>query len=131
MRTFISAVLALGAVVIAFSSAVAQDITASYVAHLRARDHFASDGVRLTTVADILRQDRANYHKFGKQDADDESDDYFSTARARESFERLVRNGEIQPNVRRAILNGTPRVIVTVYRDDDGRPYLGVVLEQR
>ena len=130
MRTHISALFVVVALAIA-SPTVAQDVTASYVAHLSARDHFASDGVRLTTVADILRQDRANFHKFGKRDADDESDEYFTTARARESFERLVRDGEIPANVRRAILNGTPRVIVSIYEDGRGRPYLGVVLEQR
>ena len=54
----------------------------SYRARLRAGDHFNSRGARLTTVADILRQDRANYYK-GKGDGEDAADPHFRSFEGR------------------------------------------------
>ena len=39
-----------------------------YNARLSARDHYNSNGERLRTVAAILRQDRANFHRFNRRD---------------------------------------------------------------
>ena len=55
----------------------AQQLVESYQALLSERDHFNSDGQRLTTAAAIIRQDRANFHRFGLRDAGDENDDFF------------------------------------------------------
>jgi hypothetical protein len=63
----------------------AEEIT--YYAYLSKKDLYNSNGERLTSVADILRQDRANYHK-GKADGQDEDDGgIFSTAAGRAKFE--------------------------------------------
>lgn len=125
-------VICLALAFILTSPAMAQDLVQSYVAHLSARDHRASDGYKLTSVAEILRQDRANYHKFGKRDADDESDDFFSTVDGREAMQHLVAVGDIDENVKRAILNGTPRVLVSLYESSrNGKGYLVVVLQDR
>lgn len=126
-KTFAAILLAL-----AFGSASpaeAQKLIESYVAHLSARDHRASDGYKLSSVAEILRQDRANFHKFGKRDADDESDTFFRTASGRDAMEHLVKVGDIPRDVERAILRGTPHVVVSLYESEkNGKGYLGVVL---
>ena len=50
----------------------------TYTARLGPADQFNSSGTRLRSAAAILRQDRANFHKFNIKDPEDERDDYFS-----------------------------------------------------
>jgi hypothetical protein len=57
-----------------------------YTTYLSERDHYNSNGERLKSVADILRQDRANYYK-GKADRRDEDDGgMFATTEGRAKF---------------------------------------------
>src|SRR5256886_13583841 len=62
------------------SSGKAQQQVESYVAFLSEADHFNSSGERLRTAAAIIRQDRANFHRFGRRDQADESDSFFADA---------------------------------------------------
>lgn len=87
-----------------------------YTARLSAGDHFNSNGQRLTTVAAIIRQDRANVHKFGRIDSEDELDGYFDAPEMRASLERLIAKGKVAPGVAKAILNGEPLIHVDIYR---------------
>lgn len=117
-----------GALVIAFvgfmivgalfaSTASAQGrVLAEYTARIGPDDHFNSGGDRLDTVAAILRQDRANMHRFDLADDEDESDDYFTDAQTRGLFEWLISRGLTRADTRRAIINGNPLVRVTVYQ---------------
>ena len=58
-----------------------------YTTYLGEKDHYNSNGDRLKSVADILRQDRANYHK-GRGDRLDEDDGgIFATTEGRAKFE--------------------------------------------
>ena len=54
------------------SAAQADDMLGSYVARISDRDHQASDGYALDSAAQMVRQDRANWHKFHRRDSDDE-----------------------------------------------------------
>lgn len=58
--------------------AEAQQLIGSYVARLSETDHFNSSGQRLTSAAAIIRQDRANFHRFGIKDPEDEGDAFFA-----------------------------------------------------
>lgn len=89
----------------------------SYVARLSAQDHVNSRGQRLDSVAMILRQDRANVHRFGRLDPEDEIDTVFVDAGSREQMELFLASGgdELSPADERAILDGTPLVRVEVY----------------
>ena len=87
----------------------------TYVARLSDQDHVTSGGERLSTVAAILRQDRANFHRFDQPDDEDEPDTFFTERENRGALERLVSRGNITPDVRRAIISGTPLVRVTVH----------------
>ncbi len=87
-----------------------------YHARLSSDDHFNSRGQRLTNAAAIIRQDRANYHKFGIRDRGDTGDEYFSSKSNRAILERMLRNGNASRSTLRRIVNGTPLVTVKIYR---------------
>ena len=89
----------------------------TYKARLSYNDHTSSRGSKLTTVEAILRQDRANYHKFYKRDKDDSSDTFFTSTYNRSVLPRLLSNGQISNSVRRDILYGNPLVIVDIYNN--------------
>lgn len=86
-----------------------------YVAKLGVQDHFNSKGKRLKSAAAIIRQDRANYHKFGKRDAIDEGDRFFNNKKNRDILELMLNNGYISPTTKRRILDDTPTIVVYVY----------------
>ena len=76
-------------IIVALSQAVAEE-GAVYAAFISDTDRHNSKGEALTTVEDILRQDRANYHN-GKGDRKDEDDGgMFSTKAGRAKFENCV-----------------------------------------
>lgn len=111
-------------------SALADSFIETYVAHLSNRDHFNSNGKRLRTAAAILRQDRANVHRFGRRDEGDERDGLFHLIHNREVFEQLIERGSADPAAINAIVNGTPYVRVTVFKNSAGYRYLKIdVLE--
>ena len=101
-------------------------IVASYKAHLSAQDHFSSSGSRLSDAASVIRQDRANFHKFGLRDAQDQSDDFFANSSNREALEQMLKRGNISPGLSEAIINGRPFVIVKVIRTSTGPYYIQV-----
>lgn len=86
-----------------------------YNARLGPRDHFNSNGERLRTVAAILRQDRANFHRFGQRDRGDQWDGFFANANNRAALERLLSRGRMNEAARYVILNGEPTVHVDIY----------------
>ena len=92
--------------------------TINYIARLSRADHFNSRGVRLNSINDILRQDRANYHK-GHADPEDENDEYFINLAQRTEMEhyRVVPVGTDYRSLRYTILNKTPVVQVRVDHD--------------
>jgi len=89
----------------------------TYTAKLSSEDHFNSDGQRLKSVADIIRQDRANYHKFNIRDAEDQGDGFFGDKDNRERIPRMLKNGHIDKVAQKSILNGSPVVTVSIYRN--------------
>jgi hypothetical protein len=89
----------------------------SYVARLSARDHFNSNGQRLTSAAAIIRQDRANYYVYGIRDPKDEADSFFQSKENRALLETLLEHGRSGPGAIGRVVNGTPLVRVEVYRN--------------
>jgi hypothetical protein len=87
----------------------------SYSTKLSAQDHTNSDGVKLTSVADIIRQDRANYHKFNIRDAEDQTDTVFGDAESRERIPAMLKKGHIDKQTKNIILKGTPVVWINIY----------------
>jgi len=98
----------------------AQVLVESYTAFLSEADHFNSNGERLTSAAAIIRQDRANFHRFGRGDPGDEGDRFFASIDNRAALERMLERGRAAPGVINAIVNRTPLIRVDIYRDADG-----------
>jgi len=89
-----------------------------YYARLSKADHFNSNKKKLTSVAAIIKQDRANFHEFGKQDKEDTNDVYFSTFPDREKLEGMLKEGnKISEKARKVIINGRPLIKVEIYKN--------------
>lgn len=100
------------------SVARADDMLGSYVARISDRDHRASDGYPLSSAAQMVRQDRANWHKFHRRDSDDQGDPWFRSDGSRADLQRMLeRGGAMSSATRRAIVNGEPLIEVDVYPD--------------
>ncbi|SHO80979.1 Mll7437 protein [hydrothermal vent metagenome] len=93
----------------------AQNPREIYMARISENDKYNSRGMRLNSVAAIIRQDRANYHKFYIRDRGDSTDDFFSSKRNRGILERMLRRGYISRATRNAILYGNPLIVVKIY----------------
>ncbi len=99
-------------------TARADDMLGSYTARISDRDHRASDGYPLSSAAQMVRQDRANWHKFHRRDGEDQGDDWFGTDSSRADLQRMLeRGGAMSSSTRRAIVNGEPLIEVDVYPD--------------
>ena len=127
MRKIKIFLVAIVVTIIAGYPGYAQRSLESYVARLSERDHFNSNGQRLTTAAAIIRQDRANYHRFGIRDAEDEDDKFFADEGNRAILERLLEHGRAESGVISGIVNGNPLVRVEVLQGNDG-PFIVVTL---
>lgn len=114
MRLKFAAALIVAAACLA-GPAAAQGIVDEYCAQISDHDKVASDGFALTDAASILRQDRANYHKFDNADRGDEGDATFTSANARAQIPALLDNGQTAQSTLRQIVRGTPRVCVEIY----------------
>jgi S1-C subfamily serine protease len=101
----------------------AQQLLERYQARLSEADHFNSQGQRLTTPAAVIRQDRANFHRFGAGDQEDEPDRFFANQKNREILERMLQRGRADQDAVNAIVNSTPLIQVEVWRDANG-PYI-------
>jgi hypothetical protein len=105
---------------LAASAPAQSDIDApieTYVARLSARDHFNSNGQRLTSAAAIIRQDRANFYLYGIRDPEDEADSFFQSKENRALLEMMLEHGRSDPVAIQRVVNGTPVIRVDVYRN--------------
>ena len=125
-RRFLLSALALA--LLAPASVQAQQLLGSYNAFIGQQDLYNSNGVRLSTPAQVLRQDRANYHRFGISQYGDQWDPYFGDINARARLEQMVNNGYMPPHVANAIMRGNMHVIVNIYGQNGYMQYIEVIL---
>lgn len=97
--------------------ASAQSVVDDYCTRISENDKVASDGYQLSDAASILRQDRANFHKFGLADDEDEGDNSFASTQARARIPALLDNGDSDQGILNSIVNRTPFVCVEIYRN--------------
>lgn len=121
-----SLLLFLPLIIVGTGTTHAQNLIESYTTQLSEQDHFSSRGERLQNAAAIIRQDRANYHKFGRCDPGDQHDAFFASATNREALEELINAGTSEPSAIRSIVNGTPIVRVSIFRSATGRDFVNV-----
>lgn len=110
-RAALAATLAMGLA----APAVAETQIGSYWAYIGSRDLYNSKGQRLTEPWQVLRQDRANYHRFGVSQAGDEWDPFFGDIDNRAAMERMIMQGYIEPSAASILLNGGATVHVRIF----------------
>lgn len=93
----------------------ADDRLGQYVAYIGPHDIYNSKGARLHEPWQILRQDRANYHRFGLRDPGDEGDAFFASIDNRAAMERMLMDGYINPQAARAIVGGGVHVVMQIW----------------
>lgn len=111
MKTFLAALTALTLA----GPALADDLIGSYSAYISQADLHNSKGQKLTQVWQILRQDRANFHKFGIRDPEDENDIFFASISNREKFESMIMKGAVTAGAKQILLNGGAMVFVEIF----------------
>jgi hypothetical protein len=141
MKTFLSTLALAGALAapaaaqdcIAFgsdgSASIPGNVIVRYTADWSDFDHFNSSGARLTTAGQVLQQDRANVHKFGRFTAYDSRDGYFTTLARRQQLSgaRVIGYCPLSPGVvADALVNQAVSGNVVFYRGYDGG-YVAVV----
>jgi len=93
----------------------AQELVGSYVAYIGEDDLYNSSGARLSEPWQVLRQDRANFHRYGISQNGDEWDPFFGDANNRAAMEQMVINGGVDAGARRLLLRGGATVYVDIY----------------
>ncbi len=114
MRTSIALLTAL-LLSLAPVTASAQALIAAYTAYVGWSDIHNSNGQRLTEYWQIIRQDRANYHRFGIRDNIDQWDPLFANSNNRARMEQLLMNTPIDMRSRNLILQGNVLIYVEVF----------------
>ena len=107
----------------------ADDSVEVYLTVISENDRQDSNGNRLKKFEQVIRQDRANFHKYGKKDDGDEGDNSFGTATGRAKLEGYLKTGKTDADVRKLILNGKELyVAVSIWKRADGVIYAKVGL---
>jgi hypothetical protein len=89
---------------------------ARYRARLSEADHYSTDGSRLRAAALVIRQDRYNYHVAQIRDSEDEPDKVLGSKGKRGKLQGWLK-GHIPTDAEQQILNGTPLVEVSIFKD--------------
>ena len=109
--------------------AKAQQLLESYIAIIGPDDLYNSRGVRLTKPWQILRQDRANFHRFKIRDRGDEWDSFFASKNNRAIMERMVMRGFIDRRAAAILVNGrSDAVLVRIYGRGGRGEYIEVTV---
>lgn len=106
-------------------AAQADELIGAYVAYIGKQDLHNSKGARLRQPWQVLRQDRANFHRYGISQSGDEWDPFFGSIDNRAAMEQMVMSGSINPRAAKNLLDGGATVFVRIY----GRGSLGTSVQ--
>ncbi len=120
MKKGLLAVAAMVCGLLSAEIARADELIEQYNAYIGEDDLYNSNGGRLTQPWQVIRQDRANYHRFNIRQRGDQGDDFFASARNRDLAERMISRGTITRQAARALLNGDCNIHVEIYRGGNG-----------
>jgi hypothetical protein len=120
MRTGLFAAALAGMLAASMGVARADELIESYNAYIGQDDLYNSSNERLTQPWQVIRQDRANVHRFGIRQPGDETDGFFASARNRELAERMISHGRIDSSAARLLLQGDVRINVQIWRGARG-----------
>ena len=93
----------------------AQQLVGEYNAYISEQDLYNSSGQRLKRAWQILRQDRANFHRFNRPDREDQYDSFFADPKNRENAERIIMRDPIPSPIENAIVRGDVLVNIKIW----------------
>lgn len=125
MRTGIAALTA----ALLAAPAAAQEFMGAYYASISAADMRNSRGEPLSDWCAMIRQDRANHHRFGVRDDGDESDPFFAAPENRARLEGSRRVAAGSEYIVDRLEAGPPRFIAVQVFGRGGAPDFVVVSE--
>ncbi|NRP14268.1 hypothetical protein XMM379_000425 [Aliiroseovarius sp. xm-m-379] len=125
VKSFALPIVAVLALTGAVMPAMADELIGAYRAYIGKADLTNDKGARLSEPWQVLRQDRANYHRFGVSQSGDEWDPFFGSIDNRAIMEQMVKNGTIDPKAARNLVQGGATVYVRIY----GRGSLGTSVQ--
>lgn len=96
------------------SPAFSDEVVDEYNAFIGQDDLYNSNNVRLTEPWQIIRQDRANFHRFGISQRGDENDRFFAAEANRALVERMLANGGIDRAAAIAVVRGNVMINVRI-----------------
>lgn len=103
--------------------AAAQERLGHYLAWIGPEDMQSSTGTPLASVAAMLQQDRANYHRFGIRQYHDSGDPFFTTTEARAHMAELYARGGAAPaSIVNGLMRGEPQYIIVIVYGVNGVP---------
>ncbi len=108
----------------------AVELIDDYYAYIGRDDLYNSKGGRLTEAWQVIRQDRANYHRFGIRQREDQNDSFFSSKRNRAIAERMIMNGHISKTAANDIVRGGVFIHVEIFGEGNTGTYLNVTVEE-
>ena len=124
MTVYFRALTIAAALITTTTSALASNYLCNYTARISEEDKYNSQGKYLgngytnTAVANILRQDRANFYVYSAYtNSEDERDCAFADKNARATMQRFLSAGSIPTYAKRAIIDNNPLLSVDVYDD--------------
>ena len=123
MKLYKIKLIALSSLFILAIPAYADDYLCSYTARISYADKHNSKNESIaknhsnTTVAGILRQDRANYYVFNKKDREDEKDCVFHSKTARDNMQKSIAASSMPQYAKQIIVNENPLINVDVYSE--------------
>lgn len=112
----------------AATPAGAQQLLESYEAWIGPDDVVNSRGARLTEAWQVIRQDRANFHRFGIRDPGDTGDRFFALPENRETLEAMLAAGRIDPRAAREIVRGGVTIRVDIWGRGTRAQWIDVTL---
>ena len=128
MKRLTTTMLMIATVAFSAGAARADSLVEQYTAYIGEDDLYNSSNERLQEPWQIIRQDRANYHRFGVAQSGDEGDRFFASAANRQRAERMIQAGTIEPAAAEALVQGDVLVDVKIYRGPDG-DYLVITVD--
>ncbi|NDW53699.1 hypothetical protein [Aliiroseovarius sp. PrR006] len=100
-----TAAVALG-MALASQAAVAQEQISAFTVFIGKSDLTNDKGATLSEPWKVLRQDRANFHRFGVSQPGDQWDPYFGSSQSRKSLQTLVARGKVDPKAAKRLRSG-------------------------
>lgn len=101
----------------------------TYCTTISENDRYNSKGVRLTTVAQIIQNERANFHLNRHRDPKDEGDDSFARREDRAQIPGMFRVNSVGPFLDHEITSLAGKVYICVRLEGSDMPSDDLIME--